>query len=748
MKPLCQWRCVSLRGLSIALALSAVITGLVMFEGRAQEMTPIKDKTLVAWVYLENTDQRGGSALTLDDLKSHFDGIVFGEISSGKWMAGSDSFRRTNQDQAQWPVEAAKPGTRVQIAVVYRGKEVSVFRDGELYARYAIDEPQLFGPESVVVMGLRHLEAGDRACLAGAIEDARIYGAALAQEQIAGLKPHVVSKPEPLAWWSFTDGQATDRMGRFPDSVLMGNARIDDGRLVLDGKESFLVAAPKGATKAWLASAVKNDDTDRIVRQHRAGLLADPQRPTYHFVVPEGLCMPFDPNGAIFWKGKYHLCYIFQDERGCCWGHASSKDLLHWRFYPPALSPAPGDVDRGIFSGNCFVNLKGEATMLYHGVDAGNCIATSAEDELVHWMKLPSNPIVPNPRKDDANYGVYSSWDPHGWVEGDTYYAIFGGTPGSGTQATLFKSKNMKDWGYVGPFLDHDMPGVNADDDISCPDFFRIGDKHMLLCISHKRGCRYYLGRWENEKFYPESHAWMNWPGGSFFAPESLVDDQGRRIMWAWVLDWRPGTQPPPSGWSGTMSFPRHLWMGDDGTLRMAPVEEIEALRMNHRAHKNITLNAGKELVLEDVRGDCLELMAEIQPGKAKEVGIKIRRSPNSEEETPIVYDAVAGTLRVDLAKSSTNGYLRHFSFIIGGGSNEPVTAQEAPFALKEGEPLRLRILLDRSIIEIFANERQAVTQRIDPSRSDSLGVSVFANGGDAKVVALDAWDMAPTNAW
>lgn len=203
-----------------------------------------------------------------------------------------------------------------------------------------------------------------------------------------------------------------------------------------------------------------NDDS--VIRNHRLKLLADPQRPAFHFVAPEGKCMPFDPNGAIFWKGKYHLCYIYQEERGHCWGHVSSTDLLHWRHHPPALFPGPGDVDKGIFSGNCFVNLKGEATMLYHGVDAGNCIATCSEDELNTWTKLPSNPIVPNPKEGDPNFRVYASWDPHGWVEGDTYYAIFGGHPGSGTVATLFRSKDIENWEYIGPFLDHDMPGVTT----------------------------------------------------------------------------------------------------------------------------------------------------------------------------------------------------------------------------------------------------------------------------------------------
>lgn len=735
------------RKIGMVLVAMAMIMGPLVLQGDAEEMQTIRDKTIVAWVYLANTSQQGGGVLTLDDGNSNFDAVVFGEIAAGKWMAGSEHLSRSQRDQDKSPWEEAKPETCVQIAVTYRGKEISIYRNGELYTRYTIDKPRQFGPGTVAVMGLRHLDAGDRACFAGAIEDARIYPIALTQKQIADLKPNIILNPQPIAWWAFRDGQIGDRMGTFPETLLVGSAGVHEGKLLLDGKESYLVAAPKGSSSAWLKSAPQGDDTDRVVRQHRANLLADPQRPAYHFVAPEGRCMPFDPNGAIYWKGKYHLCYIFQDERGHCWGHASSADLVHWRFLPPALFPSPGDVDTGIFSGNCFINLKGEATMLYHGVGAGNCIATSAEDDLVKWTKLPSNPIVPNPKEGSPEFKVYSSWDPHGWVEGDTYYAIFGGQPGAGTVATLFKSKDMDNWEYVGPFLANDMPGIAADDDISCPDFFKIGNKHMLLCISHKRGCRYYLGRWENEKFYPESHAWMNGPGGTFFAPESLVDSQGRRIMWAWVLDWRPGMEPPSSGWSGTMSLPRHLWLGDDGILHMAPVKELESLRFNPRRKENIALTAGSELVLDDVRGDCLELALEIQPGQAKEVGVKIRRSPNGEEETPVLYDSVAGTLRVELAKSSEKPYLQHLEFIMGG-PNGPVTKQEAPLVLASGEPLRLRIFIDRSIIEIFANERQAITQRIDPSRNDSLGISLISNGGDAAVTALDAWDMAPANQW
>ena len=203
----------------------------------------------------------------------------------------------------------------------------------------------------------------------------------------------------------------------------------------------------------------------------RDKILKDKQRPTYHFVMPEGIAEPFDPNGAIYWNGRYHLFYIFQPKSASIWdsywGHVSSTDLLHWRYHPTALSPSPDGPDRGIFSGNAFVNKDGQATIIYHGVGAGNCIATSSDADLNTWQKLPSNPIVKSMAKDDPEFGKYSSWDPHGWLEGDTYYAIFGGK-----KATLFTSTNLKDWEYFGDFLAHNMPDVESFVDISCPDLF------------------------------------------------------------------------------------------------------------------------------------------------------------------------------------------------------------------------------------------------------------------------------------
>ncbi|MEI6518849.1 MAG: glycoside hydrolase family 32 protein [bacterium] len=484
-------------------------------------------------------------------------------------------------------------------------------------------------------------------------------------------------------------------------------------------------------------------------RTMRDTLLVDPHRPTWHFVAPEGYGMPFDPNGAIYWNKHYHLCYIYQDPTypngGHCWGHASSLDLLHWHWHIPALVPAPGDVDNGIFSGNCFINKDGQATMLYHGVNAGNCIATSSEPDLNNWTKLAANPIIPNPLPDSPESKIYNSWDPHGWVENGTYYAVFGGNPSTCTPASLFKAQEIDKWQYVGPFLAHDMPEIESFEDISCPDFFELDNKHVLVCISHSCGARYYVGKWENEKFYPEYHQRMNYPGGSCFAPESLLDDKGRRIMWTWALEARPADK---SSWGGTMTLPRVLSLAPDNSLFIDPIEELDQLRYNMRGLRNLRVTADEPIHLEDIKGDSLEMEIIVHPKGAARFGLKVRCSPDGEEETAIWCDFSYGTLSIDVAKSSLDKDIIYRTYVMKGGENPQVTIQTAPFILNSGEPLKLRVFIDKSILEVFANRRECLTQRIYPTLPDSMGVQLFSEGGDCSIESITAWEMTSANAW
>jgi beta-fructofuranosidase len=466
-------------------------------------------------------------------------------------------------------------------------------------------------------------------------------------------------------------------------------------------------------------------------RNLRLHLLKDPYRPTYHFVVPEDFARPADPNGAIFWNGRYHLGYIYQDQGVHYWGHVSSLDLIHWRHHQPWLLPTPDSPEEGIFSGNCFINKLGQATMLYHGVKVGNCIATSSDPQLDQWQKLPSNPIVPVESKDKWRESAnlpYASWDPHGWLEGDTYYAIFGGV-----RPAIFKAQALDQWSYVGDLFAHGVEGVSLREDVSCPDFFQLGDKWVLMGISHELGCRYYVGEWRNEQFYPELHEQMSWVDNTLFAPESMVDPNGRRILWAWIFDqWDDATREA-SGWSGVFCLPRELWLGEDKRLRMRPVEELKALRYNERRYSQIMVPADSEQVVENVQGNVLDLEVVLESFGATRCGLKVCCAPDGSEETIIGYDRVAQQLYIDPQRSSSQGMGLQ-------------VRESGPFQLAGTELLHLRVLIDKSVVEVFANDRQSVLRRIYPAHAESVQIKLFSTGGAMRVHSLAGWEMMPAN--
>ena len=200
------------------------------------------DKTLVSWVTLANTTQQGGSALTIQ-LGVAFDAIVFGEKLPGKWMAGSDYLTRTQDRQDANPAEQVDARTLIQVAIVYAGGRISIYRDGAPYASYPANNVDLLTPkDNLAVFGLRHQGAGSGQTFQGTIEDARIYSRALTADQIKQLRPNERGRIKPYAWWTFETGKETDRMGRFPCNSLGGGARIEGGRLRLESKGATLLA--------------------------------------------------------------------------------------------------------------------------------------------------------------------------------------------------------------------------------------------------------------------------------------------------------------------------------------------------------------------------------------------------------------------------------------------------------------------------------------------------------------------------
>ena len=426
---------------------------------------------------------------------------------------------------------------------------------------------------------------------------------------------------------------------------------------------------------------------------------------TYHLVHPgPGVAYPGDPNCALYWKGRYHLHYIYKDKHGPAFAHVSSEDMVHWKWHPTTLTrPKTG---HGMYSGTAFLTKEGKPAIIYYGTGSGrNQLAFALDDKLEKWSK--PFPILP---KEPSGQDVeIRQWDPDCWLNGDTYYAICGGGP-----PHLMKSKDLKEWVYVGLLLHKDTPetpGVLKYEDVSCANMFKIGDKWMLLCISHGLGCRYHLGGFRDEQYLGESHALMNWRGREFFAPESLLTPDGRRVMWAWC-------QLPLQ--SGIQSLPRELSLPADGVLRIKPLSELETLRCDQKSESGFAVKSGEVRPLKEIFGDTIEIKATFAPTKAKRFGVHVYCDKNGAAGFSMMIEPEAKTLT------------------LGG--------MKVPFELTADEDLTLRVFLDKSMIEVFANDRQAAVASHSYA-PENLGVSLVSEGGDVMVKEVKGWKMKSIHA-
>ena len=190
------------------------------------------------------------------------------------------------------------------------------------------------------------------------------------------------------------------------------------------------------------------------------------------------------------------------------------------------------------------------------------------------------------------------------------------------------------------------------------------------------------------------------------------------------------------------MTLPRVFSLSTDDGLAMEAAPEVASLRFDHIRVTPREIPANEEVVLEEIGGKAIEIEATIEPGAAREVGLCVFRATDLAELTRISWFTL-NERRPDIPKRFYSSSLQiDVSAASLGGDVYARTPEIGPLDLEEGEPLRLNVFVDRSIVEVFANGRQCLTVRAYPEREDSLGVSVFARGGAARLASLDAWQM------
>ena len=484
-------------------------------------------------------------------------------------------------------------------------------------------------------------------------------------------------------------------------------------------------------------------------RQHR--LEEDPYFPFYHYTVSEGYMN--DPNGPCLWQGRWHLFYQQFVQGVTLWGHAVSTDLVSWQELPFAICP---DSEKGSWSGAVWTDDDRAVAVYYgHGGECGLYCATSSDPLLLNWEPVRSGPVIasvdtPLPEAtgpdafDSVPYTVAPMlYDPFIWRENGIYYVLSAGvhrnvyTGGLRREEYLFASQDLLHWIYLHPFIATEAYSDPGDDG-GCPYFVPIGNRHLLLHYSHKYGARYALGHYDTSRhiFHPTSGARINTVSqiGGYCAPAAWRDPQNPQNPLAiYVMH---GIRQP-----AVMSLPHRLTLagpcGD--ALAACPAASLEKWRRNHR-HLTQNIQAG-EVVFPEIHGTSLEMEITIRCNQDCAPELRFFREEAGKAYTSLRLYPAGGS------KTKEKGEW-HFSdtLVLQCDRSNPSMAAPPPEAIelpyRDGDERKLHIFLDRSVIEVFAQDTLSLGRRVFPDPSH-CGVSALSHFGSF-TLTIDAWEIPP----
>ncbi|GEM49101.1 glycoside hydrolase family 32 protein [Deinococcus cellulosilyticus] len=468
-------------------------------------------------------------------------------------------------------------------------------------------------------------------------------------------------------------------------------------------------------------SAFTPEDTFKI----RSRFRGDRFRPHYHFMPPHNWMN--DPNGVAFVNGEYHVFYQHNPMEptwgNMSWGHARSRDLLHWEDLPHALLPTPGSADEdGCFSGTLF-SEQGTHTLYYTGYHFDRQTQCSASStDMVHFEKHPSNPIISHAPE---GVGPNDFRDPWVFEHQGLIYMLVGASIDSELGAALLYARQPdQSWLHLGELFR--APNRKYGSMWECPNFFRIGDKWVLIVsIWPKLKVHCFVGTFQDGRFHPEWDDDLD-ADASSYAHLSCKDDRGRYINWGWIDEQRDRDLMQAAGWAGVLSLPRVLNLDEHGHLSLEPAPELQKLRQNLRMDAG-TLAPAAHTERPAFKATHSEIQARFELRDQKPVGLCLLTAPDGSEETRLTYDPLARKLLLDRSKCSLN----------------PKTSrqnQSVPLYLKPGETLDLRVFIDGSVVEVYANGRVCLTSRIYPTLESSVYSKVHAQG--ETTYELQVWDM------
>ncbi|MXY12858.1 MAG: hypothetical protein F4Y46_02310, partial [Chloroflexi bacterium] len=211
--------------------------------------------------------------------------------------------------------------------------------------------------------------------------------------------------------------------------------------------------------------------------------------------------------------------------------------------------------------------------------------------------------------------------------------------------------------------------------------------------------------------------------------------------------------------WDQILTLPRRLTLRNKYDLNVEPAGDVESLRYDHRHIGRTVLPANREIVLDEIKGSAIELQIDVDPKLASMFEVDVLRSPGKEEFTRICFfdrrgnkyrEPFANDDRSNMVMSTILSNPTRYEGVISIDNSRASTLpdalsrppESAPVHIEPDEPIRLRIFVDRSVVEVFVNEKQCVAVRVYPGREDSTGVSVLSQGQQSELLSLDCWQM------
>ena len=481
----------------------------------------------------------------------------------------------------------------------------------------------------------------------------------------------------------------------------------------------------------------------------------EPYRPQFHF--SPAINWTNDPNGLVFHDGEWHLFYQynpFGDLWGhMSWGHAVSEDLFRWKHLPVAL-PEAGEVMA--FSGSAVVDARNTSGFGRGGQSPLVAIYTSrtptdqtqsiaySNDRGRTWTLFEGNPVL------DAEDPAFR--DPKVFWHEATGRWIMAVVLASQRKVSLYGSPDLKAWAHLSDF---GPEGAHPVSNWECPDLFQLpvdgdpGRTKWILQVDSGRGhpwggsgCQYFVGEFDGVRFAndnpPETALWLDW-GRDFYAAQSysgVPASDGRRLVIGWISNWAYARQTPTVPWRGAQSVPRELRLKrfpEGLRLVQRPAREIEGLRGRALRLRDLSVaEANREIAAAGFAGGSLDLRAEIEVGTARDVGFRVLQGAG--EETAVGFSRAPDEVYIDRSKSGATGF------------HETFPGRHSARLRPAGGSVALRILVDRSVVEVFAGGgRVALTDRVFPDPG-STALSLFEQGGTARLKSLDAWQVR--SAW